>query len=250
MHDRSLEWEDRHTDVAGLRTPGLFARHPYIGVILFFIGSLIFGYFFYNLATNGPFIFWDKTIAAAGTSYARQHQYLKPYVDFGFFLGSWVQVFIGIPLAIYFIVRKYWEELLMLLYGMGGDLLLFESISNLVGRHRPTQQMWIVLKIPGFPSGHVMASIIFFGFLAYLLIPHIRSSFGKALIIILAVVFNLYIGFDRVFTAAHYLTDVLAGYGLGLAWLAIVFPMVEIYYRDKRSKNGKKRQTPPFTTHI
>jgi undecaprenyl-diphosphatase len=37
-----------------------------------------------------------------------------------------------------------------------------------------------------------------------------------------------FIGFSRVFTGDHYLTDVLAGYALGLAWGGLVYTTMEL----------------------
>ncbi len=162
-------------------------------------------------------------------------------MDGGYYLGSWVLIVAGLYLIMYFSSRHYWEELVMLLTGMVGESILFEVVSRTINRQRPPQQMWIILHIPGFPSGHVMATVVFFGFLAYLLVPKARTPLLKALIIFLAIFAMLYVGISRVFTGAHYLTDALAGYGLGLAWAAVAFPMVEIYYRDRRRKNGKER---------
>jgi len=40
----------------------------------------------------------------------------------------------------------------MLAIGMAGETLVFEALSNLIGRARPPTQIWIILKIPGFPK--------------------------------------------------------------------------------------------------
>jgi undecaprenyl-diphosphatase len=37
----------------------------------------------------------------------------------------------------------------------------------------------------------------------------------------------LFEGFSRIFHANHYLTDVVAGYALGLAWLVLVCTVME-----------------------
>ena len=43
----------------------------------------------------------------------------------------------------------------------------------------------------------------------------------------------LYIGFCRLYMGGHYLTDVLAGYALGVAWAGLVFTLIEwIAFRD------------------
>ena len=128
----------------------------------------------------------------------------------------------------------------MLVIGMAGETLLFLAISNLVGRIRPPTQIWIILKIPGFPSGHTFAAVVFFGFLAYLLAPRMRSALGKGFVVVVAILLMLFIGFTRVFTAAHYLTDVLAGYAIGIAWSGAAFTLVEVYFQKRRGRNIEK----------
>ena len=86
-----------------------------------------------------------------------------------------------------------------------------------------------------------MASVVLFGLLAYLLVPKIRSAFGKGLVVAVAILIMLFIGFTRVFTAAHYLTDVLAGYAMGIAWSGAAYTLIEIYFQKRRSQNVKKR---------
>jgi len=51
---------------------------------------------------------------------------------------------------------------------------------------------------------------------------------------------TVFIGFSRVFTGGHYLTDVLAGYAVGLAWSSAVFTLIEIYSQKRRNRNVQK----------
>jgi undecaprenyl-diphosphatase len=71
---------------------------------------------------------------------------------------------------------------------------------------------------PSFPSGHASGSVVTFGVLAALAAerwPARRFVFWS-----LAAALALAIGASRVVLDVHYLTDVLAGWCLGLAWLA------------------------------
>jgi membrane-associated phospholipid phosphatase len=224
-----------------LRTSGLLAKWPIIGIVMFLFGGLMFGGFAYNLVAQGPLLAWDKTLATALPSIGLKHvATLKPIMDAGYYLGSWGLTALGLILGLYFIVKRYWQELAMLAIGMAGEALLFYSISNFFDRTRPPTQIWVVLHIPGFPSGHAMASVVFFGFLAYLLVPKMQSALGKGFVVAVALFIILFIGFTRVFTAAHYFTDVLAGYAMGLAWFGVVYTLIEIYYQKRRTQNVKK----------
>jgi len=228
-------------DSASVRSPGLLAKWPMVGLLMFLFGALAFGGFAYNLVAQGPLLAWDKTLATSLPAIGLRHvTTLKPIMDAGYYLGSWGLTALGFILGLYFIIKRYWQELAMLAIGMAGESLLFYSISNFFDRARPPTQIWVILHIPGFPSGHAMASVVFFGFLAYLLAPKIQSALGKGLVIAVALFIILFIGFTRVFTAAHYLTDVLAGYALGLAWSSAVYSLIEIYYRKRRKQNVKK----------
>lgn len=228
-------------DSAGVRSPGLLAKWPLIGLLMFLFGGLVFGALSYNLVAQGPLLAWDKALATTLPAIGLKNPtILKPLMDAGYYIGSWVLTAIGLLLGLYFIVKRYWQELAMLTIAMAGEALLFYTISNFVGRARPPNQIWIILHIPGFPSGHAMAAVVLFGFLAYWLAPKMRSVFGKFFVVATALLIILFIGFTRVFTAAHYLTDVLAGYALGLAWSGAVYTLIELYYKRKRNLSVEK----------
>ena len=140
----------------------------------------------------------------------------------------------------YFSSWHHWEEFFMLLVAMVGEIILFEVINTYVGRPRPPTQIWNILKIPGFPSGHTEATTVLFGFMAYILVPKARSALVKFLIIFFAIFFMLLVGFSRVFTAGHYFSEVMAGYSLGFAWVTVACTLVEVHYRNRRSQNGQK----------
>ena len=138
-------------------------------------------------------------------------------------------------LGIYFIYKRFWRELAMLLMSSAVGSIVWNFIIPYFARPRPPIQTGLaVTTIPSFPSGHTMSAIIVYGFLAYLLVPRMHSYFWKWTIIIVSALIILFIGFSRVFQGGHYLTDVLGGYALGLAWASLVFLIIEnIYWRRK-----------------
>jgi undecaprenyl-diphosphatase len=59
---------------------------------------------------------------------------------------------------------------------------------------------------------------------------------------IAALLIVLFDGFSRVFQGGHYLTDVLAGYALGIAWAGLVYTGIEgIFIKKEDLQNVEKR---------
>jgi undecaprenyl-diphosphatase len=56
--------------------------------------------------------------------------------------------------------------------------------------------------------------------LAYLSIDHIRSTVGKIVLLLVAIMLVLGIGISRIYLGVHYPSDVAAGYLVGFIWLA------------------------------
>jgi membrane-associated phospholipid phosphatase len=224
-----------------LCTPGLLARWPVIGLILFIFGLLAFGGLSYDLLAHGPLLVWDKLIAntlpAIGLS---SPAYVKTIMDAGFYIGKQGIIALGILLGLYLIYKRYWQELAMLAIGQAGSTLLFLSLTSIFARPRPPTQIWIIVNLPGFPSGHAISVVVFYGLLAYLLAPKMPSAFWKAVVIAAALFIIGYVGFSRIFTGGHYLTDILAGYAVGLAWSGMVYTLIEIYFQRRRSQHVKE----------
>jgi undecaprenyl-diphosphatase len=93
------------------------------------------------------------------------------------------------------------------------------------------------VNLPGFPSGHAISAVVCYGLLAYLLVPNLPSTFWKGLVVAAALFVIGFIGFSRIFTAGHYLTDILSGYAVGIAWSGLAYTLIEIFYQKRRSRN-------------
>lgn len=220
----------------GLRVPGWLAKWPIVGVILFLIGILLFGAMAYNVWTKGPLVQEDTTLAQEmHTDAVNTPSRIIEFLIFGFFVGKELLQVIVVILAVYFIYKKFWPELAMLLIGSGGGALLWSFLISIFDRQRPAQQIGIVVTDQSFPSGHAISSVICYGFLAYLLVPKMPSRFWKWTIVIVSILVMLFVGYSRAFLGGHYMTDILAGYGLGLAWGALVFTVIERFFMNRKS---------------
>jgi undecaprenyl-diphosphatase len=100
---------------------------------------------------------------------------------------------------------------------------LYDIVKPAVGRARPPAALQVGGPDVGraFPSGHATQSIAFYGMLAIVLIMWYAPRHGRLFAIGAALV-TLVIGASRLYLGVHWLTDVLGGYALGLAWLSLV----------------------------
>ncbi len=219
-----------------LSAPGWLARHPLIAVLLVGIGGLSFGLLAYELRTNGPMVQLDTQLAAMFHGMVlRTPGPIVEAMTFGFFLGKEDLQLLGAILMAYFVYKKYWPEIGMVLIGWAGGSLIWTPLIYYFNRMRPAQQVGIEVRtIPSFPSGHSMFALLALGLLGYMLVPKMPSLFWKWAVAIVTVLLILFVGFSRVFEGGHYLSDVLAGYALGLAWGTLVYTVLEAFVNRRR----------------
>lgn len=235
---------DRHPRTT-LRTPGLLAQWSLIGVMMVVLGGLLFGAMALNLETHGPLLPVDVQVANDLHAFALQSSPLMQQIMiFGFYLGEHLIMAIGLILVLYFLYRRFWAGLAMVVIAWAAEGGLWVVLSAYYNRPRPVFDVavWHQMTAPGFPSGHSIAAVMCFGLLAYLIVPKISSRFWKAVVIVSAGLIILYIGFSRMFVGDHYLTDVLAGYGLGVALCGLVYTLVEVIARKMERRPSKKNQ--------
>ena len=223
-----------------LRTSGFLGRFPFIGLLMVLLGCAAFGVFVVNLQTNGPIIQTDVAVANSVHAAALQSSpFTRDIMIFGFYLGEHVIVAIGALMAVYFLVRRFWPEFWMVGIAWAGEGGIWLFLSQYYDRPRPIFDVavWHQMTSPGFPSGHSLSAVMCYGLIAYLLVPKIRSHAWKVVCVLTALLIILFIGYSRIFVGDHYLSDVLAGYALGIAWTGLVFTSIELIYKKRMNRN-------------
>ena len=120
--------------------------------------------------------------------------------------------------------RRDWRAAGSLLVVPTG-MLLNVGLKNLFQRARPAWEDPLVhLATYSFPSGHAVASTVFYGMLCALVFARTRSPLRRGLALAGAVVMVLLVCCSRVYLGAHYPSDVIGGVALGLACV-LVFGM-------------------------
>lgn len=136
----------------------------------------------------------------------------------------WMPVICGVLVTALAIKRRSFEPVVTLAVAAGGSLAMTTVGKLLIQRARPP----LVDAVPpyettfSFPSGHSLNSLVLAGTFCYLLVRGLRHTWSRVLTVLVTIVYVLAMGLSRVFLGHHWLTDVLAAWLLGLAWLSVV----------------------------
>jgi undecaprenyl-diphosphatase len=141
-------------------------------------------------------------------------------------------LFISILFLIYLFYKKMYPQIIFFTISILGSSLLFVLIKEIVKRDRPLSN---IIEISGysFPSGHATLSTTL-AFCIYLIFKD-KVKYKKSFALFL-ISYALIISFTRVYLHVHYLSDVIAGIGLGLGWVSLVY-LIFIF------KNKEKDET-------
>ncbi len=137
--------------------------------------------------------------------------------------------------ALLLYARKWTRALRVLLAsGVGGLVVL--GLKTLFHRARPLEQ---VIPATGysFPSGHAFASTVFYGMMICLVWHLVRPLWARWLLTVLGVLGIGAIGLSRVYLNVHFLTDVIAGWTSGTAWLLSVLIVVHVMEARREARH-------------
>lgn len=130
--------------------------------------------------------------------------------------------------------------LVLMLIGVTGSLVMTLVGKAAVGRVRPPQVDAVPPYefSPSFPSGHALNSTVIAGLVAYLVLRRLESTLARVLTVGLAAAWAVSIGLSRVFLGHHWLTDVMFGWAIGLAWLALLITAHRLFLTVRRSRRA------------
>ena len=128
----------------------------------------------------------------------------------------------AVLLALWFFYRGDRAAALSLAVVPLGELLNL-GLKRIFDRPRPVVPEPLVhLSTYSFPSGHAVASTLFYGAVCALVLQRVRSRAWRVATVVAGVVMVLLVAGSRVYLGAHYLGDVLAGIAVGVACVALV----------------------------
>jgi len=208
MWTRRLDPEERY----GLRLT-LFA-------LAFLVVAIPFGLLLEQVVANGWLVGVDTSAARHLHDWVRRSPGAVRALKTISLLGEPALFYVIVTIAAVWVWRHHGTRLALFLVvttALGG--LLDTAVKVAVDRSRPSLVAPVATAMgKSFPSGHAMGSTVVYGALLLVFLPLIPRR-RRVAAITAAVVVVLAIGFSRLALGVHYISDVLGGYVLGLAWL-------------------------------
>jgi undecaprenyl-diphosphatase len=167
-----------------------------------------------------PLLQIDTSVALFLNEYAARHggvramRLISGLADPGVLL-------VGVAGAALLAFRQHWADLALWVAALGGGLALNITLKRIFDGFRPA---WADPLRMGyqwqFPSGHVLGATVCYGLIVLLSWPRLGRQSQRIAVLLGLFGSLLLIGFSRLYVRDHYLGDVLAGYAIGLSWLA------------------------------
>ncbi|UDM49712.1 phosphatase PAP2 family protein [Cupriavidus sp. MP-37] len=134
--------------------------------------------------------------------------------------GGRISVAVGVAVFAWLCWRRAWIVALYWAAALLGARACVMALKLGMARVRPAS-IYSGLESYSFPSGHATSSMVTYGFLALLMC--LRQPWRVRIpVLALTVVAVAAIGVSRLYLGMHWLSDVAAGYALGLAWIALL----------------------------
>lgn len=213
-------------------------RHPHTFLVTAGVSLLLFVLLTYAVMASGYFDRLDQRLLTYFSNFQEQAPAWATTVS------TWIQNttssglgIIATLLGIIWWLTKRRRWFFLLLAGVGGAELIWWPLLFTIGRPRPeTVIIWQSLgglQLPSYPSGHALINVAFYGTILYIFYPRLNSRTAKTLLLAFCAAILLLAGLNRLFFSVHYLTDVVGGYLVGIAWTTFALWLVEWGLRRK-----------------
>jgi undecaprenyl-diphosphatase len=152
---------------------------------------------------------------------------------------TWMALLMIGAATTFFIVRRRLLEAGFIIL-TASNFVLTSVLKILIARPRPPyflvnpSDIFLSIDQYSFPSGHVLFFVVFFGFVAYLAWRY-PTGHVRAIIIAVCGALIMLIGPSRIYLGAHWASDVLGSYIIGILWLFLVILGYQLALRRRNS---------------
>ncbi len=146
----------------------------------------------------------------------------KPLTDIALVITTLGSAYVILPICLILII-VFWKKIEGIAIAMN---LIISFLSNqilkrIVARPRPTEYRIVEEIGYSFPSGHSMVGMAFYGLLIYFIYRKVKNPYIKCISCILLMILIFLIGLSRIYLGVHYASDVIAGFCISTAYLAL-----------------------------
>lgn len=146
-------------------------------------------------------------------------------------------------LVLAFAWKREWYWTAFAALAIPGGMLLNVLVKSAFHRARPSfTDPLATLASYSFPSGHTLASTLFYGTLVAFLVPRVGATM-RIVIVVAAIVMVGMVGLSRIYLGAHFLSDVVAAVAEGIAWLSLCLTALATYRRHRIALAAVQTQT-------
>ena len=183
-------------------------------------GGLVIGILAFLTRSSGTLVAVDNSAGEWGVDHAspRSTDAIQLVTDLG---GTWFVLALGVLVCVveYVRVPNRWIPFFLLTVVLG-EVVLVNTIKELLHRVRPTFNPITETLGPSFPSGHSATAAAFYAAVA-LVLARRRSPRTRSLLAGGAVAVAIGVAASRVLLGVHWLSDVVAGLAFGWGWFAL-----------------------------
>jgi membrane protein DedA with SNARE-associated domain/membrane-associated phospholipid phosphatase len=187
----------------------------------------------------------DRT--ALDVAHDLQTDWLRHAANGVTWLGSgWVTFPLAALTAIVLVIRRHRMEACALVIGMVLTILLVHGIKAWTDRPRPPGPL-VSSSGSSFPSGHAAYATLYIWIAVTMALRVVPGITRRTLVIVASIVLAALIGLTRVYLRVHWLSDVTAGWALGLSCFAAVAVAVLVigHIRDNPARHERADQLGP-----
>jgi membrane protein DedA with SNARE-associated domain/membrane-associated phospholipid phosphatase len=202
-----------------LSTGEWYGMNLTIGLALFIIALLSFGEIAEDVIDKETLFHLDfriqmliERIVSPGVT-----RFMVEITNFG---GTYIVIITIAAIIGYLMHRRDWWSLFALFLAAGLGEILLALLKLTFHRPRPAHYLTMAHGC-SFPSGHAFSAMIVYGFLIYMAWKFSRNKALTSAISGILMFLIVLIGVSRIYLNVHWLTDVLGGYAMGLAWLVL-----------------------------
>ena len=184
------------------------------------VGGLLIGSLAYLIRSSETLVDADRTIGQWGVDHATT--WSTNALELVTELGSWYTVvvfMIALAIVEYVRVPNRWMPVFLVTV-VAGEIIVVNTIKELLDRVRPEFNPIAETLGPSFPSGHSGLAAAFYA-AAALVLARRRPPRTRALLAGGAVAIAVGVACSRVLLGVHWMSDVIGGLALGWAWFGI-----------------------------